>query len=84
MILGVSFDPVEKNLAFAEKYGFPYRLLSDVDRSMGVAYGAADAPSAGTAKRIAYLVGEGGNIEKSYGKVNPANFPVEALTSCAI
>ena len=83
MILGVSFDPVEKNQAFAEKYSFAYPLLSDVSRAMGVEYGAADSPSAGTAKRIAYLVGADGKIEKSYGKVNPGNFPAEALGSLA-
>ena len=79
----MSFDPVDKNRAFAEKYDFKYLLLSDVDRHMGVAWGAADSTSAGAASRIAYLVGTDGKIEKSYGKVNPANFPAEALSALA-
>ena len=43
-VLGISFDTVDENRAFAEKFEFPYRLLCDVDRSVGIAYGAADGP----------------------------------------
>lgn len=70
-VLGVSFDSVEENRAFAEKFDFPFRLLCDVDRRVGVAYGAADAPEAGYAKRISYVVGEGGRILHAYPKVDP-------------
>ena len=37
-VLGISFDTVEENRAFAEKFDFPFRLLCDVERSVGMAY----------------------------------------------
>ena len=38
MILGVSFDPVDANRAFAEKFDFNFPLLSDTSKAMGIAY----------------------------------------------
>src|SRR6266508_3490552 len=35
VVVGISFDRPEDNRAFAEKDGFPFRLLSDVDRTVG-------------------------------------------------
>ena len=70
-VLGISFDSVDENRAFAEKFDFPFRLLCDVDRSVGMAYGAADAPEAGYAKRISYVIGEDGRILHAYPEVDP-------------
>ena len=70
-ILGVSFDTVEENCAFAEKFDFPYKLLCDVERELGLAYGAADAKDSGFAKRISYVIGEDGKILLAYAKVKP-------------
>jgi peroxiredoxin Q/BCP len=82
-IFGISFDPVDKNRRFAEKYDFNFKLLSDVDRKVGLAYGATDDPNAKTAARIAYLIGPDGRIEKSFGKVSPRDFTDLALNACA-
>lgn len=71
-VLGISFDSVAENRAFAEKFSFPFRLLCDTDRKVGLAYGAADAPDAGYAKRISYVIGEDGRILHAYPKVKPA------------
>lgn len=79
MIFGVSFDAVEDNAAFAEKFSFPFRLLSDPDRAMGLDYGAAQSATEGYAKRISYLIGPDGRIEKAYPKVYPASHPDEVL-----
>ena len=70
-VLGISFDTVDENRAFAEKFDFPFQLLCDVDRSVGIAYGAADDPAAGYAKRISYVIGEDGRILHAYPKVDP-------------
>ena len=70
-VLGISFDSVEDNRAFAEKFGFPFRLLCDVDRSVGMAYGAAESPDEGYAKRISYVIGEDGRVLLAYPKVDP-------------
>ena len=40
MILGASFDSPEENKAFKDKFNFPYDLLCDTGKSMGIAYGA--------------------------------------------
>ena len=37
-LIGLSFDRPEDNRAFATKHGFPFRLLSDVDRTVGERY----------------------------------------------
>jgi len=71
-VLGISFDGVEENRAFAEKFAFPYPLLCDTDRSIGLAYGACDSADAGYAARISYLIGPDGRISKAYEKVDPS------------
>ena len=79
MILGVSFDTVEENRAFAAKFSFPFHLLSDVDRAVGMAYGACDKPTDGHARRISYLIDSGGRIARAYDAVKPADHPAEVL-----
>ncbi len=70
-VLGVSFDSVEDNRAFAEKFDFPYALLCDTDRKMGIAYGAADTAEAQYASRISYVIDEDGVVQHVYPKVDP-------------
>jgi len=79
-ILGVSFDTVEENRAFAEKFSFPFPLLSDTERAVGLAYGACDDASASHAARITYVIGSDGKIAKAHGKVDPATQPTTLLT----
>jgi peroxiredoxin Q/BCP len=71
VVLGVSFDSVEDNRAFAEKNAFPFRLLSDTDRKMGVAYGAADDSRQRTARRMSFILDEQGRVAHVYPKVSP-------------
>ncbi|HST20225.1 MAG TPA: peroxiredoxin [Blastocatellia bacterium] len=77
-ILGVSFDTVEENRAFAEKFNFPFRLLCDTKREIGMAYGACDDPTAQYAKRITYVIGPDGRIVQAIDQVNAREHP-EAL-----
>ena len=81
MILGVSFDTPEANKAFAEKYGFPYRLLCDVDRKVGVAYGAAEDESAKSARRVSVLIDPEGKVSKVWPKVDTKAHPADVLAS---
>jgi peroxiredoxin Q/BCP len=71
----VSFDPPEANKRFAEKFKFPFPLLCDTKREIGLAYGAADSPTAEYAKRIAYVIDEEGKIAQAHPKVDPASYP---------
>ena len=79
MILGASFDTQGDNAAFAQKFGFPFPLLCDTDRSIGVAYGAADGPGAGNAKRISVLIGPDGKVRRVYPKVDVKAHPDQVL-----
>ncbi len=67
------------NAAFAQKYQFPYPLLCDTTRAIGLAYGACDDTKAGYAKRISYVIDEQGKIAKAYDSVSPKNHPAEVL-----
>ncbi len=78
-ILGVSFDTVAENKHFAEKFKFPYPLLSDPTRAMGVQYGAADSGESKNAKRVAYVIGPDGRIRNVFAKANTASFAADVL-----
>lgn len=79
----MSFDTIEANARFAARYDFPFLLLSDISREMGVAYGAAADTSAQTARRVSVLVGPDGAVVKAYAKVAPAGHPDEVLADIA-
>jgi thioredoxin-dependent peroxiredoxin len=79
-VLGVSFDSVEANERFATKFSFPYPLLCDTDRSIGIAYGAASNASDEYARRIAYVIDEKGKIAEAHEKVDAKSYPAEQLT----
>ena len=79
MILGCSFDTVDDNKAFADKFGYPFALLCDTDRKIGLAYGACDNPSAGYAKRISYVIDEKGIITHVMPKVDPTTHTARVL-----
>ncbi len=67
---GVSFDSVEANAAFAKKQEFPFPLLSDPDRSMGLSYGACKEATDPFAERISYIISGDGVVLKSYPSVS--------------
>lgn len=78
-LLGISFDTVPDNAAFAKKFNFNFPLLSDTSREVGLAYGAAEEADAQYAKRVSFLIGPDGTVKKTYPKVNAATHPQEIL-----
>jgi peroxiredoxin len=56
-------------------------LLCDTRREVGLAYGACDTPDAEYARRISYLIGADGIIQKVWPKVAPSTHPQEVLAS---
>ena len=72
---------MEENARFADKLSFPFPLLSDVDRKIGLAYGAADSVKDEYARRIAYVIDENGMIAQAHAKVDPRAYPKEQLAS---
>jgi peroxiredoxin Q/BCP len=80
VIYGVSFDTPEENKAFAEKFSFNFPLLSDTDRKMGVAYGAAEpGDTSGFAKRVGVVIDPQGNVKEYLPKVDAGSYPTEVL-----
>ena len=79
MILGVSYDSVEDNRKFADKFEFNFDLLSDTDKKIATAYGAFDAAAPDYARRAAFVIGKDGKVAHAWEKVKAAEFPGEVL-----
>jgi peroxiredoxin Q/BCP len=77
-VLGASTDNRADNAAFADKEGFNFPLLCDTDRDLSLAYHAVTTTE-GIAKRISYLIGPDGHIEKAYASVSPQSHPAEVI-----
>jgi peroxiredoxin Q/BCP len=75
----VSFDTREENERFAAKNDFPFPLLSDNDRSIALAYGAATSAKDEYPNRIAYLIDEQGKIAEAHPRVDARAYPAEQL-----
>lgn len=76
-MLGASFDSVDKNRAFAEKFGYPFPLLS-FDKAADV-FGVEDPSDPGWPRRVSFLIGPDGRIAKVYDEVSPATHPAQVL-----
>jgi peroxiredoxin Q/BCP len=77
-VVGVSFDSVEDNAAFARRYEFGFQLLSDADHAVALAYGAC-AVDARYPDRVSFLIDERGMIERVYDRVDPRDHPARVL-----
>src|SRR2546423_11497887 len=81
-ILGISFDLPEENRRFAEQNGFPFRLLSDRDRSAGERYETKRGPEESSpeyATRRTYLIDPEGRIAKAYRVTDIPAHPEQVL-----
>ena len=84
VVLGVSKDTVASHKKFEEKYGLPFTLLADPERTVIEAYDVwkekklYGKPSMGVV-RTTYLIDENGMIIKAYDKVKAAENPEQML-----
>ena len=78
-IAGVSFDAPDANAEFARDEEFPFPLLSDSDKTLALAVGAADSPSQWMARRVSYLVGPEGVVWVTYDTVDPRGHAAQVL-----
>lgn len=86
MILGISYDTPEENRAFRDQQSLPFRLLSDVDRSVGATYGAgreAGEPYADYPQRVSFLIDPEGTIRRTYEVTDPAGHAAQVLADLA-
>ena len=80
-VLGVSVDAAADNAAFRSKYEFPFPLLCDTERTMAIAYGAADGKDAKVARRIAILIDGEGKVVQYWSKVDARTFAATAVAA---
>jgi thioredoxin-dependent peroxiredoxin len=78
-VVGISFDAVDRNAAFALKFDFKFPLLSDLERKIAMAYGACSDARAQSAERISFLIDEHGKIARVYDRVDPRDHPAKVL-----
>jgi len=83
-VLGVSTQGQDSHKKFAEKYGLPFTLLVDEDKTINEAYGVWQLKKfmgreyMGT-MRWSFLIDPNGKIAKIYTKVKPAEHAEEVL-----
>ncbi len=78
-VLGVSFDTPTENKKFKDKFAFPFPLLCDTERALGIAYGACDDATATHPERVSVVVGKDGKVAKVYDKVDARAHPEQVL-----
>jgi peroxiredoxin Q/BCP len=67
------------NGEFIRREHFPFRLLSDTDRKLAVSVGAAESESQTVARRVSYLIGPDGKVQKAYEAVSPGTHAKQVL-----
>ena len=66
MLLGVTFSAAEDLRKWRDEVGLQCDLLSDADRAVGLAYGAAASVDQEKARRMSVLVGPDGKVVNLY------------------
>ena len=78
-LLGVTFSAIEALKQWREEVGLQCDLLSDSDRAIGLAYGAASSADQEKATRMSVLVGPDGNVVKVYPNPDADRHALEVL-----
>jgi len=83
-VVGISPDQPDKQLAFDEKYGLGFPLLSDPDHAIADAWGtwgekSRDGRTYQGIIRSSFLVDEDGRVERAWYSVKPENTVPNAL-----
>lgn len=60
VVVGISTDPVESHVRFAQELGLPFKLLSDGRQRAASRYGAKG--SDGLNRRVVYVIGKDGKV----------------------
>lgn len=84
VVIGVSKDSAASHKRFEEKYGLPFILLADTEKSVIQTYGVwKEKMNYGKVTmgviRSTYLIDENGTIVNAFGKVNAADNPAGML-----
>lgn len=84
VVLGVSTDSVASHKKFAEKYGLPFPLLADTEKTVAQQYGVYGEKSMYGKKymgvtRATFLIDEEGIVRKVWPKVKPEDHAAEVI-----
>lgn len=84
VILGVSPDPIDRHVKFAEKYGLPFLLLADPEHQAAEAYGVWQlkknfGKEYMGIERSTFVIDKDGKIAKAWRKVKVKGHVEEAL-----
>ena len=88
VVLGVSPDSVDSHTAFKQKFGLPFRLLSDEDKRIVNAYGvwkprAKDGQTVMRTERTTFIIDERGIITHVFPQVKVDGHVAEVLAALA-
>jgi len=88
VVVGISPDTPAKQAKFDQKYGLGFPLLADVDHTVADSYGVWVEKSMYGKKymgieRSAFLIDEGGKLEKVWYKITPKDTPIKLLDALA-
>jgi peroxiredoxin Q/BCP len=84
IIIGVSPDAMAAQSKFKNKYGLPFTLLCDIDRSAAEAYGVLKEKNLYGRKvmgiqRATFVIGKDGRIKKIFSNVRPQGHAQQVL-----
>jgi thioredoxin-dependent peroxiredoxin len=84
VILGVSPDPIDRHLKFADKYGLPFLLLADTEHEAAEAYGVWKlkknfGKEYMGVERSTFIINKEGTLVKEWRKVKVKGHVEEAL-----
>ena len=82
-IAGVGFNPPEDNAAWAAEEGFEFELWTDDQRTLSIAYGAADDADAVAPARVTVILDADGELVLEYlSDIVVTTHPSDVLADC--
>jgi thioredoxin-dependent peroxiredoxin len=82
VVLGVSSDTQASHARFKEKYGLPFTLLADPDKTAGEAYGVTKEGS-NSFERSTFVIDAEGNVARVMRRVKADEHAEQVLTALA-
>jgi peroxiredoxin Q/BCP len=82
VVLGVSSDTQASHARFKEKYGLPFTLLADPEKTAGEAYGVTKEGS-NSFERSTFVIDADGNVARVMRRVKPDEHAEQVLAALA-
>ena len=79
LLLGITGSAPDELAAWADEVGFGAELLSDADKRVAIAYGAAESTEQERPSRVSVLIGPDGRVTKTYAVDDAEGHPAQVL-----